>query len=1385
MHRSVLYLFLFLQGVFSALHGQSSSKWIPLNISNQDGLSNSAITCIYQDSEGLMWFGSWDGLNRYDGTNITVFKPDAYDHTSISNNIIKEILEDRNHNLWILTNKDINRLRSNTVSFESYFSGNGYLPVREMNIRACIGPDSLLYVSLMGYGLTVYEESSNSFQQLSLPGMNDAGIKDIIGLSAGTSENFYFLGSEGKLSAYTKSARFTLKYEEDLGKYKDLVFESHWFLEDESTTYLAIAMASGGLFFMDLENKEFSRIGEHDENFMVTTLNQSLDDDMYWLGTDDGSVYRLSMKGEPRLTPMDENMTDLSSNEVKIWTIQQTSNDLLWIGTDGNGVFRYITKGKPFFNIKKGAGEYGTLGHNIVRALYQDANENLWVGTRGDGLNMIRAGNGRRITYNTRNGLSNNAVLALNMDSRNNLWIGINGEGIDMLETSSGNLFHFPEDFVNGSDTDFGYVYSICMDIYGSMWLGTSGYGLVNMEVSKDSRGRYVLERYKQFRYNREAGGVNSDIIYAIVEERPNVLWIGTRGGGLHRMNSLNNTFEVYGVRNKSDQEIIDDDILSLCMGRDQKLWIGTSEGLSVLNLSYRPYQFQHYSERNGMPNNTVHSIVEDAKGDIWMSTNHGLSQFVVAEGNFLNYNKSDGLQNSEYTDGAFFNNTRTQIVYFGGVEGIDWFNPPDIEPSTNFPPVYLDEFRLNNTVVIPEDSTMILSTSLNKAEEIDLKYNQNFFSISFTTLNYYNSQKCQFSYYLKGYSNGWVDAGSMRLAIFTNVPPGKYMLQVKASNEDGIYGNEVRTLPIVIHPPFWNTWAAYIFYSLLFATLIFMVIRLIRRRINERREVELARIEREKSDEINRYKLQFFTDIAHEFRTPLTLIMAPAAVLEEKLIEKHRLGLYARSIYQNASRLQKLISELIEFRKVETNNMKLSLGRYDLVNYISKLTKEFEVFDHLHEVTLTFSHTSDAFEAWIDPEKFEKIVLNLVSNAIKYTPAGGSVEIELRHDPSDFYLLVRDTGVGIPGDLLDKIFDRFYHHGNSRHDSLRFHEGGGVGLSLTRGLVELHNGTISARNLPGGGSEFCVKLPILQHEAGADAGDTLHNVSSEKIAIRVAEEFHTLQLHEKKEPEFTSSQGENREYALLVVDDNKEVCQMVESLLLDTYLIHKAYDGEEALEILDREAIDLVISDIMMNQMDGFELTRKIKEDIQTSHIPVILLTAKTEIESRIEGLEIGADAYIPKPFHPRHLVIMVEKLIAAREQLRKILRTFATDQDTGDLPEGLTSHDQDLIRRLTEYIEENIEDSNLNADILAGHIAMSKTQLYRKIKALTGLTPHGLINNLRLKKAAAALLNSEKTVSEIYYETGFNSRSYFYQTFKESYGVSPGDYKEVVNGS
>ncbi len=1378
--------FIFLLFYFSTLtvNGQLQSSWMSMNIDNEAGLSNSAVTSIYMDSEGMMWFGSWDGLNMYNGTDIEVFKPDVFRKGAISNNIIREFVEDNNHSLWVVTDMGINKLNKDNMQFRAYLSDINNLPVKEHNLKACLLPDSSVFVSLYGYGQACYDALSDKFIPVKLPGLPDTDAHKIVGLYCCPDGKLYLFSANGNLYTYHCGDGFKKIISYELKQLENLYLERNWFVEVDNAIYLAVALRTGGIQLNNLQTSKSCTLLENQSFINVTTINESWNSDFLWVGTDAGTIFKINFDPQPKVERQNRFFPELLAKHIKIWTIKQTTDDLLWIGTDGGGVYRYITKGKPFYNIKKGEGRLGVISHNIVRAITKDKKGNLWVGTRGDGLNMMPHNGKDTRYYNTSNGLSNNAVIALGMDEKDNLWIGVDGEGIDMLEKTTGRILHFPEDFENSVDLDFGSVYAICVDVYGSVWLGTGGYGLLRLDVDKKSNGKYYLTDYKHYRYDSGVSSLKSDIVYSIVEERPNVLWVGTRRGGLHRLNTLNGVFTVYGKVKETSAGLSNDDVLSLYIGHDEKLWIGTSGGLNMLDLSYKPYQFKHFTEYDGLPNNTVHGIMEDEQNNIWITTNRGLSKLMINENRFVNFNKTDGLQNNEYTDGAVYNDTVNDLLYLGGVEGIDWFNPRQIKHADHFPPIVLDEFRLYNDVIFPGDSSHILNTVIGHTDELKLNYDQNFFSFSFSTLNYYNSQKCEFVYRLDGFDQDWNFIETQRTANFTNVPPGNYLFEVMATNEDGVMGSEVKQIRVVINPPLWKTAYAYVAYVLLSVIILSVIIVLTKKRIKEKREHEIEKINRQKKDEINRYKLQFFTNIAHEFRTPLTLILAPAVTLMKYLDEDKKLGVYARSIFQNANRLQCLIQELIEFRKVETGNMKLEIRQHELISYFGELIRHFDFFAKQNEIDLTFVHEEPEIVAWVDIKKLEKVLLNLISNAIKYTPKGGAVEVNIEQTDGELCLVVKDNGIGISEDMIEKVFDRFFHDTGALPRGNNAQEGTGVGLSLTKSLVELHKGKISVNSYLDCGSVFKVILPTDKKLYKDYIVEDEFVVQSDRIAKKVFDEIRISEEYQK-DVQLDEEGNENRErkkYTILVVDDNIEVCRLIDDLLNGQYNMLTAHNGLEALDAINNKNVDIVISDVIMPEMNGLELCDKIKSDINTCHIPVILLTAKGELSQRIEGIEAGADSYIPKPFHPAHLMVRIRKLLETKERFRTAYREY-DDKAQTELMDNLSSKDKDLLSDLTCYIEENMEDSLLNAEHLADHFAMSKTQLYRKIKALTDYTPHGLIKYVRLKEAAALLKSGDKTVSEVFYETGFNNRTYFYRSFKKAFGVTPGEYSKHLS--
>lgn len=1353
-----------------------NSPWPYQHVNKKNGLSNSAITTIYMDRNEYVWLGTWDGLNRYDGTSIKVYKPDSFKKGTISNNIIRKILEDKDGNLWIVTHKGINRYDPDRDSFKSYLTNFEGLPFLEYNTRASLGPDSSLWVNTIGKGITHYDTKTDDFVPVKFNGITEDWLKDVAGLGS-SEEIIYILGNDGQLISAFNNRTIYAKQLIEPGS-----VQAHKFFSIGKQHYLIISSNNGAVYIYNLANIESAPqeilLSGKPSSFSPDKNNTAL-----WIGTETGNIFKLELKQEKfEAVDMAAYFPQFSMEQRKILSITETRQDLLWIGTDGDGVYKFLSRSSPFSPISPGPLEKGNISNSIVRSVYEDKDGTLYIGTRGGGLNILSPKKPETKVYDNKTGLNNNAVLAINKDKSGNIWVGSDGSGIDMIENNTNKIYHFPDDFENQSALTFGNVYAICVDVYGSIWIGTSGYGVIQMQVAKTKNGGYRLESFRQITnisQNNSKLGINSNVVYSIVEEMPNVLWFGTRGAGVYRYNTLTNQIEEhFNTTSEKNNRLSNDDVLSLHIGSNDILWIGTSGGLNRISLQRRSASNIHYTQNDGLTNNTVHGILEDKKGMIWLSTNNGLILFDPKNTTFKTFDKNDGLQNDEYTDGAYFKSTISDKLFFGGINGLDIINPDRVDTINYFPRIVISEFQIFNRTVVPSDSSKVLNQHIDKAKNISLAYDQNFISFHFTTLNYWNKQHTEYGYFLENFDKEWNLIKNQNVANLTNIPPGEYKLLINYK-KDGIWNPEPRALNITVNPPFWLTTEAYVFYTLLLIGVQLTIILLIRRRGILKRAVAIDNFKIQQMKALNDYKFQFFTNIAHEFRTPLTLILGPVTSLIKKsssVWEKNHL----KTIYNNSLRLQKLIEELLQFRKIESGKEQLILTKKELVTFVQDIVETFSEHASEHEVSLEFIPEEDSITAWFDINKLEKILINLISNAIKYNIKGGTVEVVLLEKDNNAIFMVKDTGPGIAPSIQEKIFEVFYHNPNPDNTSHGYEKSIGIGLSLTKSLVQAHKGKINIDSQLGKGSTFTVSIPIDHASYKREGTEKKLLLPSTNLAEKVFQEFtqsmySSLASHDVVE--FIPLDKKNLVYNVLIVDDNDQIIILLKSLLAGKYHIYAASNGKDALKILEEEKIDLVVSDVLMPDMDGLTLCRNIKDNIQSSHIPVILLTAKAEIEDRIEGLQVGADSYIPKPFHPEHLFIRIEKLIKNREQIRKRFSNLA-EMELEDISTGMGERDDDFFVKITQCIQKHLTNPEFTADVIAEEVGMSKASLYKKVKAITNLTPHGLIKQYRLRKAADLLQHSNMNVSEVIYETGFNSRSYFYKSFNEMYHCHPKDF-------
>ncbi len=1344
-------------------------QWPFQHIDKKSGLSNSAITSVFMDKRNYVWFGSWDGLNRYDGTGMLVYKPEPAKQHTLSNNIIREIHQDSKGKLWFITHSGINEYDPRKNEFISYFDSTK-LPFHEYNLKACMDPDSVLWISVDGWGAGYYDDRARNFKPYEITNFSSEWKQSIYAIGAFEGYVYLFF-APGKLVCL-KDHRIINTLDLQTGNYgmaRFIVLNEQYFL--------AVPDDKGNVDLYSLYPDEISHNKIAAGHSAVSSISQDALKRFVWLGTEDGHICKVIMTRDGIMTEsLDSHMPVLFQKKLKILSVTETSQHIVWIGTDGDGVYKFQSKDPFFSSITTGPLRQGKLSQSIVRCIYEDG-DNLYAGTRGGGLNIINTKDPRKSrVLNTENGLSNNAVLAVNRDHEGNIWIGIDGEGIDMLEHQTGKIYHFPADLNAAEKLRFSSVYAICIDSKDNIWLGTSGYGVIHLDVRKNMKGRYEL--LKSEKIDSKNSLLTSNIVYSILETAPGVFWFGTRFGGLYQYSSPEHRF-VSIIKSGDNTGLSNNDVLSLCRDSRNILWIGTSGGLNRLDLNKAGYHITHYNQHDGLQNNTIHGILEDHAGRIWISTNEGLSLLQYEKGAFKNFNWNDGLQNNEFTDGAAHRSRHSGRLFFGGIDGLDIVNPMKLDTSGFFPAIAFTELQVHNVIIDAGDRTGILKDDIDYTRSIHLNHNQNFITLYFTALDFWNKQRCQYAYKLENYDKDWNFIDKQAFVNLVNLPPGKYVLDVRSTNENGTWNAAYRTLPIIISPPIWASVYAFFIYSILLILLASGIFLNIKKRLHQKRDAAIEKIRQKHERELTNYKLQFFTNIAHEFRTPLTLIMGPAAAILRKNPDQG-LTRHLNTIYKNSFRLQKLIQELIEFRRIETGNTKLEVAEININQFVDGIVDIFQEYAVDRGLDLTFAPCAGTPKAFVDAGKLEKILVNLISNAIKYTPSPGKIAIKITINNGIATFEVEDTGVGISNDLIERIFDPFFHGSENFPEMQGIAKGTGIGLSLTKSLVEAHKGKIEVKSIPGQGSLFVFFIPVSREHYPVVVSPADQLIIRSRLKEKINTEFESSEYV----PEggngsgtFTGREAQDKENRLLIVDDNREVLTMIRDIIPEQYDVKTAGSGQEALAILENEKIDLVISDVIMPGMDGLELCRKIRENLETSHIPVILLTARSEIEHRIEGLHSGADSYIPKPFHPEHLFIRIEKLLQSRELIRNKFRSLALN-DEDKITHGLEKKEEAFLSRLAVFIRKEMSDTALDADRIASHMGMSKTALYKKIKGLTGLSPHLLINQYRLKQAAELLKKGEMNVSEIIYETGFNSRSYFYRTFNELFQCSPKDF-------
>ncbi|MFQ5637355.1 MAG: two-component regulator propeller domain-containing protein [bacterium] len=1459
------------------------------HITIEDGLSQGLIWAIHQDRRGFMWFGSKDGLNRYDGYNFKVFRHDAFDSTTISGNSVTAIFEDRAGRLWLGTqNSGLNCFDPGTGTFRRFahepgnpnsLSANFVTSICESPaVQGVAGkPATTLWIGTLKGGLNklvvranerVEGEVVNGLQGATTasdyhftlythdntkPGsLSDNIVRDVLVDRSGV----LWVATDNGLNLLSPSASLRVNSIEEsdaqggtFTSYFHNPKDPHSLLSNKCNSlhegqdgalWVATPRGLARLSLQDGPAGQFNNYphtaGTAFDSGTPTNEICEAQDGQFWLATEAGlalfnpetATYRYIRK----------RVQDLSSLGLDVLlSVFQERGGVVWLGTNGLGLNKYDPKLQRF---QKYTSDLITPDSNInfsLGPILQDRSRRVWF-FRKSNLYKLELPTG--ICTKFPSPFGNDAVTGMLEDRSGDIWFTTQS-GFAKYDNASGRIRHFfPKRTLS--------LQSIYEDREGSIWMAgdaelPSGQNLVSKKTSALLRWQPQTEilSVNPLATQETLGGFGLRIL-KMVRRGSDALWLASNRG-LIRFDLESKAHKVYRHDPQNPASLNHNVLKTLLpdpLYPERFLWLG-SDGGGLNRFEYSTETFTHYTDKDGLPNNVVYGILADDHGNLWMSTNKGIANAVLNRDErtvkrFRNYDQRDGLQSNEFNTRSYHKSANGEMI-FGGIKGFNIFHPDSIQDNPHIPPVVFTDFQIRYQSAAFGEPGSPLQKHISATDAITLSYADNVFSFEFAALDYSAPEKNRYSFKLENFSKDWSKPGRERKAIYTNLNPGEYVFHVRGSNSDGVWNEEGVAIKITIAPPWWRTWWAYLTYFIVYAGIFYGIARFQINRQKLRYDLERKNLEADKLLDMDKIKSRFFANISHEFRTPLTLILGPAEeLIAEASGEKNRKN--AALVHRNAQRLLRLINQLLDLSRLETGKMQLQASPGDFVVFLKGLVMSFESLADGKNIDLGFqvddapqpcegSETSTPLNPplargeskgghksmYFDRDKIEKIFTNLLSNAFKFTPDRGSVKVtctlikdcrwgasnsgngqkyEIRDPKCEacinspgatpsvncVEIRVEDTGDGIPADRLPHIFDRFYQVDAS---STRAHEGTGIGLALVKELVQVHNGSIEVKSREGRGTTLTVCLPLgkahLQVDEIVEKNDVtvgayrdapLHaDVPTARDALPNPTEI--LQEGEQK--------GEIDDIIVLIIEDNAYVRAYIREHLEPDYKIVEASDGQEGVDKAVEIIPDLVISDIMMPKKDGYQVCRQLKTDQRTSHIPIILLTAKAAAEEKIAGLETGADAYVLKPFRPKELAVRVRKLIELRRKLRERFST-ATVIKPSEI--AATSMDQEFLQRVITTIEALMEDSHLNVETLAKKVAMSSSQINRKLNALVGQPASRLIRSMRLQRAADLLAKNAGTMAEIAYQAGFSDQAHFTRSFQKQFGCTPSKFKK-----
>lgn len=1324
----------------------SQPKLFFKHISNDQGLSNSTIEAIFQDSQGFLWFGTRDGLNRYDGQEIRVFKNNDGDTFSLSDSYIRTIYEDGQHHLWIGTINGLNRLNREKGTFSRFKHQAGNPHSLGGNLITCMvtDKDGNLWIGAYGGGISLFDPKGAGF----IPFRHDAANANSLGddrvnaIYEDKNGNLW-VGTESGLQLFNKKDRF----------FTHLSGKAIRVIQEDRQGNLWLGTEDQGLYLFDPVQKTVTGFYHSDKdptslgNNMIKSLLSDRKGNL-WVGSINGGLNLFNPVKNSFFNYQDEPGNSSSLSQRTISALFEDNQGNIWIGTHRGGVNVY-SPGKGKFNLFRQEPAGNSLGYNDVKAFCEDSRGDIWIGTDGGGLDLFQRDKHifqhyRYSPFNDKS-IGSDAVLDVMEGREGNIWVATWGGGLNLLNRKTGNFIRYKNNPADSHSISSNFVQKTFEDYRGNLWVATYYGGLNIFDPKTGTFTRLIHD-------SSHLTSLSGNNIVSIHQDKEGNIWMGTDDGGLNCYHPATRHFSHY-FHNEEKMP----DLRVLFSDSKGRLWVG-QKGLYLLDAAHD--RFSLYPEKAGLSNEFIKGITEDEEGYLWIATSNGITRFNPDTYVFKKYNTGDGLQGLEFEANAYLK-TKDGEMYFGGINGFNSFYPGNIKINKFIPPVYITDFLVFNKKITAGEANSPLENDISLTKEIRLSYKQSTFSFSFAALNFTAPENNQYAYKLEGLDKDWNYVGRERKAGYTNIGPGEYTFRVKASNNDGVWNEEGAAVRIIIAPPFWKTgWFTFL--------MVVFVILCLYAFYKFKTKLKLKELEEKKREEIHQMQLQFFTNISHEFRTPLSLILGPL----EKLMKEDTSPAfrhYYAIMHRNIHRLTGLITELMDFRKLESGALQLCVMKSNLNSFLDEIAEEFRDWAVQKDIVFTLRPCPPLGDTWFDRQIMEKIVLNLLNNSFKYTKNGGHITLEILNSLADFspsfeneliekndfragkyaYIRVADDGIGISQESIQHLFQRYYRITES-------HLGSGVGLAFVKSLALLHKGDVYVYSGRHKGTEIIIGIPVGQDDYKAEEKATAHAEGGVRLESINNDPVNLLSSSE----------------LILLVEDNIELRQFLKDSLSQYYKVIEAGDGNAALELAKSASPNLIISDVIMPGMNGIDLCRSVKQEAETKHIPFVMLTARTTLTSQIEGLDSGADYYFAKPLNMDLLLLTIRNIF---NQGTKLKQRYGREHQIEALELVHSEKDKEFMQQLLQIIESQLVNPEFDIEYLCGKMGMSRTRLYQKIKSISGQSIGDFVRTIRLNKAKEIMTGEDVSLTEVMYRIGIQTQSYFTKAFKKEFGKTP----------